>query len=95
MENPVFVCIIAPMAIGIFALVILVNYLTVHSARDRVEGFLFEQGASDVVTSLAWFAGGRYSTAFDVRYTLHGQPRRNRCKVPFWGDGAIYWRDPL
>jgi len=66
-------------------------------SRDHIrtiQGYLFREGAVNIVVTWDWFGGDRDSQTFNIKYTdRHGRVCQTRCKISGWS-GEIYWRDP-
>jgi hypothetical protein len=70
------------------------------SAKDkrRIQDYLSEQGATDIVISKVWPTGQRNTSIYDVVYTdRQGVSCRTRCMIPYgwFGGSEIYWKDPV
>jgi hypothetical protein len=95
MENTPVVLILGIVILGVALLV-----GTSISKRDkrRIQDYLSERGATDIVISKVWLAGWRNISIYDVAYTdRQGSLCRTRCMIPYgwFGDDEIYWKGPV
>jgi hypothetical protein len=95
MENAPVVLILGIVTLGVALLV-----GTSISKRDkrRIQDYLSERGATDIVISKVWLTARRNTSIYDVAYTnRQGAPCQTRCMIPYgwFGKGEIYWKDPV
>ena len=66
--------------------------------KRRIQDYLSERGATEIVISKVWLNGQRNTSIYDVAYTdRQGVPCRTRCIIPYgwFGDSEIYWKDSV
>lgn len=66
--------------------------------KRRIQDYLSERGATDIVISKVWLTGQRNTSVYDVMYTdRQGVSCQTRCIIPYgwFGDSGIYWKDSV
>jgi hypothetical protein len=86
------------LGIVILGVALLVGATICAKDQRRIQDYLSERGATDIVISKVWLTGQRNTSTYDVAYTdRQGKPRRTRCLIPYgwFGDSEVYWKDPV
>jgi hypothetical protein len=75
-----------------------IGYAQYKSDTKFIRLYLGSRGATDIIISKVWFAGGNIYNVYDVTYTdIEQQRRQNRCIIQsgFSLDRPIYWKDDI
>ena len=86
------------LGVVILGAAVLVGVTISRKDKRRIQDYLSERGATDIVISKVWLTGQRNTGIYDVVYTdSQGASCRTRCMIPYgwFGDSEIYWKDPV
>jgi hypothetical protein len=89
-------------AILLLILIVIAVSVIGYFQRKRTEllisDYLCSKGATNIIISSVWFDMDKTTNTYNVEYfNARGKYCLNSCKIRigFFGNGEIYWKDPI